>query len=190
MKGTIQNSDRLIQNYTFVPLSVLIDRYGPKMVQTNLGAFVPCLDDGEDPFIRHKAITMERRDLSRTYLAISLEDGTILGYVTIGLKCMRVPKENMLSNTILKQMNIEKSTGVTQSYLFGQLARSKQSSEGFGDKLIDYAMKLFRDAKSMVGCRMVRLDCSDNLVQYYEKHGFKLISKNQERDLNQMMIFI
>ena len=82
---------------------------------------------------------MECRDLSRTYLAISLDDGAILGYMTIGMKCMRVPEENMLSNTVLRQMNIDESTGVSQAYLFGQLARSKQSPEGFGDMLIDYA---------------------------------------------------
>ena len=87
-------------------------------------------------------------------------------------------------------MNIEESTGVSQAYLFGQLARSKQSPEGFGDILIDYALKLFHEAKGIVGCRMVRLDCSDDLVLYYERHGFKLISKNQKKNLNQMMIFI
>ena len=180
----------MAQNYVFVSLSTLIARYGLGKVQNSLNDFVPYPDDLTDQFIRIKAIAMERRDISRTYLAISKTDGLILGYVTIGMKCMRIPTENMLSNSILKQMNIEESTGVSQAYLFGQLARSKQSSEGFGDKLIDYALKLFREAKRMVGCRMVRLDCSDELVQYYEKHGFRLISKNQKKNLNQMMIFI
>ena len=190
MKDAIPNSDRMTQNYTFVPLSALISRYDAEIIQNNLNDFVPYLNDETDQFISQKAIAMERRDLSRTYLAISLMDGKILGYVTIGMKCMRVPEENLLSNKVLRKMNIEEDTGVTQAYLFGQLARSKYSSEGFGDILIDYALKLFREAKRMVGCRMVRLDCSDDLIQYYEKHGFKQISKNMKKNLNQMMIFI
>ena len=165
-------------------------RCDSEVVQDILDGFIPRLGDETDQFIRCKAVPMERRDLTRTYLAISMTDGTILGYVTIGMKCMRVPKENMLSNSVLRQMNIEENTDVSQAYLFGQLARSKQSPEGFGDKLIDFALSIFREAKRIVGCRMVRLDCSDDLVQYYERHGFKLISKNHDKDLNQMMIFI
>ena len=180
----------MTQKYVFLSLSSLIARYGCEKVQNSLNDFIPCLNDETVQFISNKAIAMELRDLSRTYLAVSKTDEAILGFVTIGLKCMRVPEENMLSNSVLKQMNIEESTGVSQAYLLGQLARSKGSPEGFGDKLIDYALKLFCKAKTIVGCRMVRLDCSDNLIQYYERHGFKLISKNHDKDLNQMMILI
>ena len=133
----------MTQDYVFVSLSTLIARYGPKKVQNGLNEFTPLLNDETSPFIRDKALAMERRDLSRTYLAISKTDRTILGYVTIGMKCLRIPEENMLSNSVLKLMNIEESTGVSQAYLLGQLARSKESSEGFGDKLIDYALKIF-----------------------------------------------
>ena len=40
---------------------------------------------------------MEVRDLSRTYLAISDDEPKVLGYITTGIKCMRIPDENLLS---------------------------------------------------------------------------------------------
>ena len=100
---------------------------------------------------------MEKRDLSRTYLAVSMDDNTILGFITIGMKCMRVPQENLLSKSVMRQMNIEENSGVAQAYLLGQLVRSKNTSSGFGDRLIDFAMEIFRESKRNVGCRIVRL---------------------------------
>lgn len=37
---------------------------------------------------------------------------------------------------------------------------------------------------------MVRLDCDDPLVNYYEKLGFSLVAKNEKGNLNQMMTLI
>lgn len=132
---------------------------------------------------------MEKRDLSRTYLAVSKKSSEILGYVTLGIKCIIIPKEKLLSNNYLKKMNVDKK-GIAQSYLLGQLARSKQSTAGFGDELIKFAIKKFQEAKKCVGCRMVRLDCMGDLVEYYQKRGFHRICENKSGDLNQMMILI
>ncbi len=37
---------------------------------------------------------------------------------------------------------------------------------------------------------MTRLDCTDELIGYYRGYGFNLIRKNENKNLNQMMIFI
>ncbi|MBR4181896.1 MAG: hypothetical protein IKQ57_07160 [Candidatus Methanomethylophilaceae archaeon] len=54
---------------------------------------------------------------------------------------------------------------------------------------MEYAIGKLTDAKSIVGCRMIRLDCTDELVNYYSKRGFRLISKDAS-GLNRMMRFI
>ena len=36
----------------------------------------------------------------------------------------------------------------------------------------------------------LRLDCADELIGYYERHGFSLIRKNEDKDLNQMVTLI
>ena len=42
----------------------------------------------------------------------------------------------------------------------------------------------------VVLCHLIRLDCEDELVSYYERHGFEIIGKNQDDDLNQMIAVI
>ena len=56
--------------------------------------------------------------------------------------------------------------------------------------MLDLAFDKLGQAKGIVGCRMVRLDCHDELVPYYSEHGFKLITKNEGGELNQMMAFV
>ena len=127
---------------------------------------------------------MEKRDLSRTYLVVSRDDANVIGYITLSIKCMAVPKENLLSGKTLKGMNIESSTGVAQSYLLGQLSRSKDAPKGLGGEMLDLAFDKLGQA------RMVRLDCHDELIPYYTDHGFRLITKNESGSLNQMMAFV
>lgn len=69
-------------------------------------------DSATESYLREKAIKMERRDLSRTYIALSTSEPKVLGYLTLGIKRMTVPNENILSGKVLKRMNIEESTGV------------------------------------------------------------------------------
>ena len=87
-------------------------------------------------------------------------------------------------------MNIDTRAGVAQSYLLGQLSRSVDAPKGLGSTLIDLAFDLLASAKTIVGCRMVRLECHDELIQYYSEHDFKLITRSEDGTLSQMMAFV
>ena len=177
-------------DYHMVSLSTILDTGGDVVALKMLRTFSPIKDSEAGEFLNEKAITMEKRDLSRTFLAIGKDDCTILGFYTLGMKCIHIPNGSCLPNNVLKMCNIEPSTNMAQAYLLGQLARSSSSPKGFGDTLIESAKTKLRESKKNVGCRMLRLDCVDELVPYYSKHGFINIRKNKDKDLNQMMVFI
>ena len=179
-----------LKPHYFYSLSSLINRHGEAIASKLLGSFSPFIDTSAADFLTKKAISMEKKDLSRTFLALSSDDGKILGFFTLGLKCIRIPDDSKLSKNVLKQCNIEDTTKVAQAFLLGQLARSSDSPKGFGDVLMDSAIMKLRTAKEIVGCRMLRLDCTDELLPYYLKHGFVMIRKNEDKDLNQMLLFI
>ena len=168
----------------------MIESYGQDVVYSILQSFRSVYDSATESFLKEKAVDMEIRDLSRTYLAFSKEDESILGYITISIKCMRVPDENLLSGKTKKGMNIDSRTNIVQSFLIGQLSRSVNAPKGLGGDLLDIAFDKLNQAKRIVGCRIVRLDCHDELIPYYMSHGFKLITKNDDRSLNQMIAFI
>lgn len=177
-------------NCTIVSLSSILSEYGETVATGILNGFEPFADTSASDFLLETAIPMEKRDLSRTYLAFNNTDKSIMGFVTIGMKCISIPEENLLSKSLLRQCNIDASIGVAQAFLLGQIARSRLSPKGFGDVLINVAIGKVKEAKRIVGCRMLRLDCTDELIPYYEKRDFSLIRKNNEGDLNQMMILI
>ena len=132
---------------------------------------------------------MEKRDLSRTFLAVR-GFSTIVGFVTLGIKCLTLPKGSKLSSSKRKLLNLNTKTNVAQSYLLGQLARAKGAPSGIGSELLKFALSRVAISKENVGCHLIRLDCEDELVSYYERHGFEIIGKNQDDDLNQMIAVI
>lgn len=178
------------EDIMILPLREYIRIHGRDDAVSRISEYRCIRDSATEAFLHEKAIEMESRDLSRTYLAILPDNGKVIGYITLSIKCMTVPKENLLSGKVLRNMNIESRTGIAQSYLLGQLSRSSDAPKGLGTLLLDFAFDRLSVAKDAVGCRMVRLDCHDELIPYYTDHGFKLIRKNDDGTLNQMMAFI
>ncbi len=171
-------------------LSEALEIYGTEWTSEVLGTFRSVHDSAMEAFLREKAIDMEVRDLSRTYLAIAKDDVRILGHITLSIKCMRAPDENLLSGKTRKSMNIDSRTNIVQSYLIGQLSRSADAPKGLGSYLLDVAFEKLDQAREIVGCKVVRLDCHDELIDYYKAHGFRPITTNDDRSLNQMMAFV
>lgn len=169
-----------------VSLSDYIKECGMEDAKSLLQGYRSFKESDTERFIHNLAIEMEQSDKCRTYLMISKKTGELWGFVTLSIKCIRVP-ENVLSKKILRRMNIESKTGIAQAYLLGQLSRSIDSPRGTGEKLMDLAMDVLANAKRSVGCRMLRLDCHDELIPYYQRYGFKFISKNEGSTLNRMM---
>lgn len=62
--------------------------------------------------------------MSRTYLIIDGGIDDIFGFFSLGMKCMHVPDNALMFDTICKRMNIDDGVGVAQLFLLGQIIRS------------------------------------------------------------------
>lgn len=175
---------------TIISLTDLLNESGVDEVSRILGTFKPVHDSATEAFLKEKAIDMELRDLCRTYIAFSKGDMRILGYISIAIKCMRIPYDNVLSGKVKKSMSIDSSTNIVQAYLIGQLSRSADAPRGLGIYLLDAAFETLRMARNLVGCRVVRLDCHDELVPYYTAQGFNFITRSGGKGMNQMFAFV
>lgn len=120
---------------------------------------------------------MEKKNECRTYIAYDVETSDIMGFFSLGFRCLDIPDDCGLSNTMLKKLN-RSDEGVAQAYLLGQLSRAKRY-KGFGKTLIDEALFRIKVAQDIVGCRVVRLDCVDELVGYYQEYGFHYVKSSQ-----------
>ncbi|MDR0198376.1 MAG: GNAT family N-acetyltransferase [Methanomassiliicoccaceae archaeon] len=100
--------------------------------------------------------------------------------MTLGIKCLQVPEENLLSNKVRKEIDVHR--GVSQSYLIGQLGKADGVGKGVGPKLIEFALSIFNQSFRSIGCRTVRLDYKHDLIKFYEKNGFHLVSQEGTGD--------
>ena len=139
--------------YWVQPLSGLLVRHTEEYVAKVLSEYRSVRGSDTEDFLHTKAIPMEKGDLSRTFLAMT-PDMRILGYVSLSIKCMRVPEDTPLSRNVQRQINVDSRTRVAQSYLIGQLFRSADAPKGLGAVLIRVVMRRIRNSKMNVGCRI------------------------------------
>lgn len=118
-------------------------------------------------------MVFERKNIARTYLAVM--GGAIAGYFTLSIGCLRVPDDQHISMSLSKKMNIGPDNNVARSYLLGQLGGADYSYKGMGADLLEDAIEIIKRADELVGCRVIRVDCLDELIPYYEQHDFRCL---------------
>ena len=111
------------EGYDVVSVSEFIRLFGADQTKKMLTSYRSVKDSATEDFLHRKAVDMELYDQCRTFIAIA-GDFDILGFVTLGIKCLSVPENSLLSVKTLKWMNIDAKSGVAQSYLLCQLSRS------------------------------------------------------------------
>ena len=172
-------------------LDELMTEIGEENLRTLLSSFKCSAEPAAENFLKKIAIRHDRESISRTYLALGQDESrtdAIRGFFTLAIKCLSIEEDNNIPKTIIEQMNI--NDRVAQAFLLGQLAKADGVEKGFGITMINNALDLFSVGKDMFGCRVVRLDCKDQMIGYYESCGFSFIRKNDDKKLNQMVAVI
>jgi len=169
-------------------LQHLVATQGIEKVSSLLSTFECSADPELETFLRKTALRYEFKDISRTYVAVDAENNEVRGYFTLAMKCLAVDDARSVPDKIYEAMNVNRN--IAQAYLIGQLARANRTEKGFGKAMISHALRIFTRGKDMFGCHLVRLDCKDELVDYYGSCGFTDIGKNRDGTLNQMVQII
>ena len=156
--------------YKTASLRILMESMDESELQSYLDTFSCSRDSDREDFLHSKAVIFEKKSMARTYLAII--DDMIAGYFTLSIRCLQVPDDQNISKSLSKRMNIDPDNNVAQCYLLGQLGKADYSYKGMGADLLEEAVAIVKQANELVGCRVIRLDCMDELIPYYEQHGF------------------
>jgi hypothetical protein len=163
----------------------MIEEWEPRDVNGYLNDFICTRDSDLETFLRNKAVEFEMRDLSRTFLFVKI-DGKIAGYVSLATTVLEIKEDWTISKQLKKRMNITKDNP-TVAFLIGQLCKADHTSEKIGPDMIGFAMKKFDDMRKIGGGRVVCVDCRKELMKFYEKNGFRVISKPMEDGLYRMV---
>ena len=165
-----------------ISLSNLIEEYGERSVKAMLSDFF-CKENEEiEDFIRNKAISYEKKGLSKTVLIMNKRK-SILGYYSITTKSF-VLDFHLNSSRKKKYFGSSQTHGdIIPSILIGQLGKNDKASESFkGDTLMGCVFRYIADMSVLtpsVVC-YVEHDGSRKLIDYYQRQGFEYIKREKD----------
>ena len=136
-----------------------------------------CQKDLEiENFLKHQALIFERRGLCRTYIDVNpkplFEENKVIidGFFSLALCNLEFGKDSSRS---FRNRIADTDSFISPAYLIGQFARDDHTSKGYGKTLLTQALRKVREAKDIVGGKILVLDCRPDLVPYYQTFGFK-----------------
>jgi len=175
-------------SYSVSPLNDVLSKYPEEHVSAVLSSFSCERDKEVELFLREKAIVQEKKQTSRTYLIFD-DDAEHLLVAFFAVAVSIIKDEGLkCSSRMLRKMNINE--GIAMSYLIGQLGKRDGGAKGLGTFAIERAIGIIVDANAKVGCRVIRIDCRESLIGYYESNGFTLVRSNKEGNLNLLVRII
>jgi len=171
--------------YKIVNLKLLVDEMGEEFAKDYLSQFSCPMNKDVEEFLRYKAIDFSKQDFSQTHLVLASykEEPVLVGYFTLAYKYITIVARRIKSNTLKKRINkFAKFDERSRSYclaapLIAQLG--KNYANGYdklitGDELLKLACDNIKVVQSMVGGRIIYLECEDKpkLIEFYERNGF------------------
>ena len=79
-------------NYQVYSLRELMENVADVVVAEVLRRFTCTKNRDREVFLHEKAVMMEKKAMSRTYIALT-DDNRVVGYFTVGMKCMGVGRQ-------------------------------------------------------------------------------------------------
>lgn len=158
---------------------------GESAAKSILSSFSCPLNPDVEHFLHHTAIEFSKQSISSTYLIMaSYQDKYVLvGYFTLANKIFCIDKDSLPNKAWKKRMaKFGQFDQTIQRYtisapLIGQLG--KNFTNGYnklitGDELLKLALDKVRQMQSIVGGKIVYLECEqkEKLIDFYSQNGF------------------
>lgn len=157
--------------------------------------------------MKEKAIVFDRQNLSKTHLVFTSfqQELVLVGYYTIANKSLVIKNtsnqgksDKKLSKNLKRRINkfaqLNKDTNqyVLSAPLIGQLGKNDRYKTLIsGDILLSYACDTVKRAQSLIGGKIVYLECEDKpcLLDFYYRNGFvnfgkRYLEYDEKDDLN------
>ena len=170
--------------YILVKLDDILKKKGEEETQKILSTFENALNSDVDNFLHYKAIEFSKKGLSKTQLVLASYKNKyeIAGYFIIANKNFSVKsKSKAISKTMKKRISkfgtydSNFKIYVITAPLIAQLGKNtKYPSLITGDELLEFACMEVKKVQSIVGGKIVYLECEDNekLKEFYKRNGF------------------
>lgn len=174
-----------MDGFKVAKLDDLIDAIGEEQAQTILASYSCPINSDIEDFLLHKAIAFSRQGLAKTHLVFASYKQTpvLVGYFALASKTFFIKRTPSISAALRKRLQkFARQITDVDGYeiaapLIAQLG--KNYTNGYnklitGDELLKIACDKVRDIQSLMGGKVVYLECEDHsaLTSFYERNGF------------------
>jgi len=141
-------------------------------------------------FFKEQSIEFTKKNQSVTYLVVTNDDATLVGYFTLAIKPINVDADNF-SNTMKKkiarvsELDPINGTYTLSAYLIAQLGKNYADNANeriTGEQLLQAAIDTIKKLQYMAGGMVIFLETenTEKLINFYEvKNGFKRFSTKE-----------
>lgn len=131
--------------------------------------------------LQESALADQERKIGTTWVW-TYDDSIVLGYVTLAM--YSIDRKNV-QEFPRKQFPYSSIPAL----LIGQIATHENyEGGGIGTSMVSWAIKTAVDLSKKVGCRMVALHPHGDVVEWYQKLGFKLIERKHGQNIMYLYI--
>ena len=125
-------------------------------------------------FLKEDALKNQTELISTTYLCC--HSNQLVGYVTFTTDIIR-------KKDVREEERIEVPYKEYPAIKIARLATDREyEKKGVGTFLLLAAIGMAYDISKKVGCRFIIVDSKQESIEFYEKHGFKLVKKHERDD--------
>lgn len=163
---------------------------GEEALKEVLSEFLCEKNTDVERFFKEQSIEFTKKNQSVTYLVVTTDDATLVGYFTLAIKPINVNADNF-SNTMKKKIarvsELDPSNGTytLSAYLIAQLGKNYADNANeriTGEQLLQAAIDTIKKLQYMAGGMVIFLEAEDNekLLNFYEKkNDFKRFSTKE-----------
>lgn len=185
-----------MSGYVLINLKNMLDEIGESEVKNILSDFYCPLNPDVELFLKQKAIEFSKQGISSTYLLMASYKSTyvLAGYFSLANKFMAIYKDSLPSKNWQRRISkfaqfdrdIKRYT--LSAPLIGQLSKNYYNSYSSlitGDELLKMALDKVQQMQTIVGGKIVYLECEDKpeLLDFYSQNGFVSFGKRSlDRD--------
>ena len=182
--------------YRTIYLNDIIKNFGKETAKEVLSDFSCPLNKDVEVFAHKKAIDFEIAGISRTYLVVAQEGEEIHGICAL----YSIAPKSLYIEGNFSAARKRKLFGTTftvgnpiNAILIGQLSKNfKNGRDKYitGEILMSLIVDCIKKVDILIPSVSVYVECEDNekIRRYYERFGFELLGKNEDKDLLRYLI--
>lgn len=179
-----------MDGFKIAKLDELIEAIGEDKVKAILASYsCPVNTDIED-FLHNKAILFSNQGLAKTHLVFASykKEAVLVGYFTLASKTFFIKRSPAIGSRLRSRLQkFARQINEVNGYeiaapLIAQLGKNFTSNYNTlitGDELLKMACDKVKDIQSLMGGKVVYLECEDkpSLRAFYERNGFVAFDK-------------